>query len=153
MAAIKWYAPTSVQTIFAAADLQSDGSGVETTSAEYDNSSALDMFADFQLALQWDSVLTGIQEGTRVADLYLIAALDGTQYPNLGSSGLPQRALFIGAFAAVAPSLSALDYMNLMGVQLPPGKFKFVISNVSGQAWDPLASMFLKMRPYQLQSV
>lgn len=149
MAATKWFKPNSVATILAAADLNSIANAAAALSAAYDNTTNLDLYADFVLAIQYNAGPPAA--GTKVAELYLEAAVDGTNYPSVGSS-LPQKSLLIATFESRAPSTSALEYLDLYGIPILPLNQKFRLYNTSGQTLHASASMFLKMSPYQLQT-
>src|SRR5262249_51343149 len=117
---MKWYVPTSLQTILTTG-LDSLGNGSVTTSSAYDNSAALDMFADFVLAVCWGVAPSA---GAKAAEIYLLPAVDGTNYAQQDGSGNPQKALLIGALESRAPSTSVVEYLVLVGVPIPPGLWK-----------------------------
>ena len=155
----KWAAPTAVQTLMQTALdglanntlVVSSETGGNMTSGAYDNSSALDLYADFELAICY---ATAPSAGTRIAELYLLPSADGTNYASLDGSNQPQKALLIAVFESRNPSTSAVERLLVPGVSLPPGKFKLVLKNTSGQAFkDNSVTKTLKMRPYQLQNV
>lgn len=149
---IRFYVPTGLQSLFAAADLQSLANNASVAKAFTSNGTNLDLWADLLFALQYNSV-TGISAGTKVADLYLMPQVDGTNYPTTaGSPAVPQKALYIGSLESRAPSTSALEYLALPGVAIPPYNFEILLANVSGQALHASASMFGKMQPYQQQA-
>lgn len=145
----KLYKPTSAATVIAAATLNSvtNGSEVEGT---YDNSTALDLWADVILAIQYNSGPPAA--GIVVAKIYNLRQVDGTNYPTVTSGGLPQESLLVAALVSQAPSTSALEYLVAYQIPLFPGNNKFRLSNVSGVTLHASASMFLKLQPYQLGS-
>lgn len=146
---IRLYKPNAVATVIAAATLNSvtNGSEVEGT---YDNSTNLDIWCDLILAIQYNAGPPAA--GTKVAEIYLLPQVDGTNYPSVTSGGLPQKSLLVAAMESVVPSTSALEYLIATGIQLFPGNNKFRLSNTSGQTLHASASMFLKIQPYQLGS-
>ena len=151
---LRWYAPTALQTLLQATDLQSLANNTSVLGAEYDNTAAgtLDMVADLLFAIQY-AVITGISAGVRVADVYLLPKTDGTNYPTqAGSPSVPQRRLWVGSLESRNPSTSALEYLSIPGVVLPPTKFKLLLANISGQALHGSAAMFAKAQPYQQQA-
>jgi hypothetical protein len=145
---MKWYVPTGVQTLLTTG-LDSLTNGSFATSSAYDNSTALDLVADFQLAVCYG---TAPSAGVKVAELYLLPSVDGTNYAAQDGSGVPQKGLFVGAFESRAPSTSVVEYLVLPGVSVPPGLWKLALKNTSGQTYkDNGVSKSLKMRPYQTQ--
>lgn len=154
---MKWNVVTAVQTILSTEldSLASNGLVVSSTtsgnqtSGVYDNSTALDLLADFQLAIAYNVVTTA---GTPVMELYLIPLVDGTNAATVDGSNQPQKALLVGSFESRLPSTSVLEYLDLPGVSIPPGKWKTVVKNTSGQALTSSSvPKSLKMRPYQTQ--
>lgn len=145
---LKWTTPTLTTLLTTGLDGLTNGS--EAESSAYDNSSNLDMYADFVLAICYG---TAPAAGLKVAELYIEPTVDGTNYPSVTSGGLPQKALLIGALESVLPSTSVVEYLVLLGVPIPPGSFKILLSNTSGQTLkDNSVAKTLKMRAYKLQS-
>lgn len=144
-----WSKVTSLQTLITTG-LDSLANGSAILSAAYDNSTALDLYADFLLAVQYG---TAPSAGTKVAELYIECAIDGTNYPSVGSS-LPQKSLLVGTFETRSPSTSALEYLVIYGIPLPIyATIKFRIYNTSGQTYkDNTSNKFLKMQPYRLNN-
>lgn len=149
---IRYSVPNGLQSLFAAADLQSLANNTSVTKTFTSNGTNLDLWADFIFALQYNSV-TGISAGTKVADIYLGPQVDGTNYPTAaGSPSVPQKALYIGSLESRNPSTSALEYLDLPGVVIPPYNFQIWFANVCGQALHASAVMFGKFQPYQQQA-
>ncbi len=154
----RWAAPTAVQTLMQTAldslanntlVVSSETSG-NMSSGAYDNTSALDLYADFELAVCY---ATAPSAGTKVAELYLLPSVDGTNFATVDGSNQPQKALLIATFESRNPSTSGVERLTVPGVSLPPGKFKLVLKNTSGQAFkDNSVTKTLRMRPYQLQN-
>lgn len=148
MANIKWATPTSVATLL---DTSLDDLAIagEAESADYVNTNN-DLYADFELVVCY---ATAPAAGVKAAELYLLPKLDGTNLPSVTSSGLPQKALLIGALESVLPSTTVAERLVLLGVSIPPGTFRIRLSNTSGQAYkNNTVAKTLKIRPYQLQS-
>ena len=83
----------------------------------------------------------------------MLPSVDGTNYASVDGSNQPQKALLIATFESRNPSTSAVERLTVPGVSLPPGKFKFVLKNTSGQSFkDNSVTKTLKMRAYQLQN-
>lgn len=148
------HVPTSIVSVFDDADLKNLANGAELTSAEIDNDGATalgDVFADLVAALQYEAAPAA---GTLVASVYLVPAVDGTNYPTVTAGGLPPAVCQIGVLVSQAPATDALEYLVIPGISLPPGKFKIVISNTSGQSYKNAdgTGMLLKLRMYRLGS-
>ena len=149
---IRFYVPTALQTVFAAGDLQNLANNASIAKAYTGNGTALDLWADLLFALQYASI-TGISAGTKVADVYLLPQVDAANYPTTaGSPAIPQKSLYIGSLESRNPSTTALEYLSLPGIAIPPYNFELLLANVSGQALHASASMFGKMQPYQQQA-
>ena len=147
---IKWKQGAALNTLLSTG-LDDLASAAEAESAAFDNTSGLDLMADFVLAICY---AVAPAAGAKVADLYIEPAVDGTNYPSVTSGGLPQKSLLIGAFESVLPSTTVVEYLMLTGVPLPPLNLKFRLSNTSGQALKSSAvAKFLKMQAYRMQSV
>lgn len=130
----------SLQTMLTT-ELNSLGSGTATgVGTEYDNSSNLYMFADFELNVTFG---TGPTANTTV-DLYIIPALDGTNYDTGDSTHVPPNG-GIGSFM-VFNSTSA-QKLVLRGVMIPPCKFKLIAVNQTNQSF-PASGSTVKMLPY-----
>jgi hypothetical protein len=99
--------------------------------------------AMFQLTASWN-VTTGITVGTDIADLYLLPALDGTNYPAIGTSQVSPAqyvASFINPTTTVAVSTNILFTTPI--VELFPTLYTAAIVNQSGQALN--SSWILKV--------
>ena len=142
---IKGYADTALDTLFAHAALKNLANGAELTSAEIDNTASGDRIGSVVLAISW---ATAPAAGVRCFDIYVIYAIDGTNYASVGADGLPGPNDFVGSVVARVPTTNALDLMELPWIPLLPLRFKVVISNVSGQAVanDDDVTMFVKMQ-------
>jgi hypothetical protein len=98
---------------------------------------AADFFAAlFELTAQWGTV-TGIAAGTVIADLYLVPALDGTNYPDVdmtaGTSYIP-FSMRVGSFvASKVPTASTNARFVSNSVDLLPVLYQAYIINRSGQ--------------------
>lgn len=106
----------------------------------------------FELVCQWATV-TGITVNVVVAELYVLAALDGTNYPDIdttgGSSALPPSG-YVGNFVATkAPTANTDTRFNSPIILLPPFLYKAYILNRSGQTIS--AGWTLKVMSYRLQ--
>lgn len=149
--AITWYAPTAVQTLLSAGldDLVTNGLAL---SSAYNNASALDLVADFELVICYASGPPAA--GTKVAELYLLASVDATNYPEGSSSVTPQQGLLIGSFESRASSTSVVERLTLSGMPIPPLNFKVLLKNTSAVTLKSSSvTKTLKMQPYQMKGV
>jgi hypothetical protein len=90
----------------------------------------------FSLTAQWATV-TGIAAGTTIADLYLVPAIDDTNYPDIdttsGASYIPFT-MRAGSFvAAKVPTASTNALFQSAAVDLQPVLYTAYIINRSGQ--------------------
>jgi len=115
-------------------------------SAAIDNSTNLDLFDDLELTVDFASAPTA---GT-VIEVYLLPAVDGTNYPDGSTTVLPQAGLLVAGFAV--RNDTAAQRMAVRGVSLPPGSFKYLVQNTTNQAF-PATGSVLSRNPYQLQSL
>jgi hypothetical protein len=98
---------------------------------------AADLFmALFSLTAQWATV-TGIAAGTTVADLYLVPAIDGANFPDVdttaGASYIPFT-MKAGSFVAPkAPTANANALFQSQPVDLMPVLYNVYVINRSGQ--------------------
>ena len=98
---------------------------------------AADMFmALLSLTAQWATV-TGIAAGTTVADLYLIPAIDGENFPDIdttaGASYIPYT-MRAGSFvASKAPNANTNAIFPSAPIDLMPVLYSVYILNKSGQ--------------------
>lgn len=99
---------------------------------------AADFFtALLSLTAQWATV-TGIAAGSTVADLYLVPAIDGTNFPDVdtttGTSYIPFTMRVGGGFVAPkAPTAATNMLFQSVAVDLMPVLYNVYIINRSGQ--------------------
>lgn len=104
-----------------------------------------DLFtALFSLTVQWATV-AGIAAGTTIADLYLVPAIDGTNFPDVDTTAgasyiaYPQR---VGSFvASKAPTASTNALFSSSPVDLFPTLYNAYILNRSGQTMSSGAAL------------
>lgn len=117
-------------------------------SAEYDNSSTLYPFADFEFSGSFSVAPTDDYQIT----LFLIPAVDGTNYAD-GSDLVKPSELLAVAWASVRAVNTAqvLVFKPAFGerIELPPSKFKILIRNDADQTIA--ASWSIDMFPYTWQ--
>lgn len=130
---IKWDAYGTFTTIIAGADvaptLKGLSSGGFKIGSAIDNSSSLNMLADFDLQVRFASAPAA---GGFVL-LYLVPAVDGTNYADGSDSIEPSSALLVGAFPVRATGDQ--QRVVLRAVLLPPGLFKPLIKNGGSTAF------------------
>lgn len=109
------------------------GTNLDVRSA---GNAAEDFAGTFELICQW-ATITGIVAGTIIGDLYLVPALDGTNFPDVdttaGSSRIssPHR---VGFFeASKAPTANTDMRFGTITVDLAPLLYKAYLMNRSGQ--------------------
>lgn len=101
------------------------------------NGNAADLFAAmFTLTAQWATV-TGIAAGTTIADLYLVPAIDGANFPDIdttsGVSYIPYTMRFGSFVAPKTPTANANALFQSAPVDLMPVLYNVYILNRSGQ--------------------
>lgn len=121
-------------------ELNALANGSAIIGAAIDNTTNLDLWADFQLNVDFVSAPTA---GTAV-DLYLIPSLDGTNYADSGAVLGPY---YIGSFPMVATTAAQIAVVTR--VPLIPGKFKPYVVNNSGQAF-PATGSTVQYRSYHV---
>lgn len=149
MAEFKWNSPDSPETILST-ELNSLANGankITTTAISNDQSTELDMFADFELYIAAQGVAR--DAGAYVA-LYILPTVDGTNFAYGGDSLDPDPNHHRGNFVFDAATTARYDVIE--GIRLPPGDFHVLVMNETGQAFASSGNM-LKMRRYNTQSV
>lgn len=132
--------------------LVNNGGGVANGTANLDvrtGGNAAEMFtAAFELTVQWSTV-TNITSGTVVGDLYLVPALDGTNFEQvqIGNASTDYIAsnYRVGSFVNAIPSgtlATATNYLYaILNVDLQPLLYKPYIINRSGQTFTANATL------------
>lgn len=129
------------------ATLEANGGSLATTVAAEANDVTLDLRSgglsgavqnllfQFELVCQW-ATITSIVKDTVAAELYILAALDGTNYPDIDTgtpSALPGIA-YVGNFTCTkAPTANTNMRFHSPRIALPPFLHKAYILNRSGQ--------------------
>jgi len=121
---------------------------------DYDNSSALDLWCDVYLTVQYDGGPPSA--GDLVADLFVLPGDGaGTEvFPDGGDAGIgtddtPQGIFYVGSFESINPSVTVDEVLCIPNVQLPANTARFVILNTSGQTFD--ATWIMKIKPSMVQ--
>ena len=130
------------------ATLEGNGGSLTTLTAVAADDATLDLrsgglsgavqnpLLQFELVCQW-ATITSIVKDTVATELYLLAALDGTNYPDVdttgGASALPPQS-YKGNFTCVkAPTANTNMRFNSPLLSLAPFLYKAYILNRSGQ--------------------
>jgi hypothetical protein len=122
------------------ASMATGSAAIANATADFDartgGNFAVDFAAQFEWTVQW-ATITGITAGTIVGELYLLPALDGTNFPDIdltsGTSRLPYAA-FAGVFEATKAPTAATNARFISPiVQFNPLLFRAYILNRSGQ--------------------
>lgn len=116
-------------------------------SAALDNTTDLDIWADFELKVTFGTAPTL----NTIVELYLLPSLDaGTTYPDGSGSVLPPPSLYVAGFPVRA--VNTAQVLVVRGIPLPPGLFKVLVQNTTSQAF-PASGSTLRMNTYAMQSV
>jgi len=144
MASVKWEVG-SIATVLSSGlnSLADDGNAL---SSEIDNTTVLYLFDD----VEWLHAALGYTPSAgAVIELYIVEALDGTNYEDGDASIDPPAANLVGVFNIRASTASQRH--TLRQIPIPPFKFKYVVINKTGGA---LASSGNTLRriPYRYQT-
>jgi len=115
-------------------------------SSEIDNTTDLHMFDDLVLSVTFGSAPTASEP----IELYLLPAIDGTNFVTGSSSITPPLNTLRGVFTV--QNTTSAQLVTLMNVAIPPGKFKYMITNNSGQAF-PASGSTLERRPHSFEQL
>lgn len=100
-------------------------------SSEIDNSTNKYTLADFQL----DLASVTISSTTAYCTVFIVPTVDGTNYPDWGSSTYANYDAQYAVGTILVKNVSAAAARaNLVGIMVPPGKFKVALRNSTGAA-------------------
>lgn len=130
----------TVQTITSTGAAASTGSAILAGQLDARSSgpaALADMFvALFSLTAAWTTV-SGIAAGSNIADLYLVPAIDGVNFPDIdvtaGASYISPTMLAASFSAAKAPTSAVNALFQSAPVDLMPALYNVYILNRSGQ--------------------
>jgi len=139
MAAEKWVAGSGAGLTWTNAFTASTLNSLSNTATvntilsdlQIDNSSALDMFCDVSISL--GSITTSATSACILIAIYPLDA-DGTTYADgrYVSAGVGLPFTYYAGHIPLVPGVTQAQNGILRMVLMPPGKFKFVLSNFSG---------------------
>lgn len=151
MADIKLQPDSAVSVMTTALNSLANASGVLGDVAVANNTN-LNMWGIFQLAVTFGTNPTL----NNPIELYLIPAVDGTNYADTvdGATPFVPYTSFIGAFNVRATT--SAQRLSLLGpygqmIALPPVPFKLYLVNRSGQAF-PASGSIVSLVPYRAQN-
>ena len=147
MADFKW--KSTAATSLLTSGLNSLADAARAVSSAFDNSTNLDEYGDLEFTVQYTT--SAPSAGTKVAEVYLLPSIDGTNYAEGSTSITPQKALLVGVFESRNGSTSAVERLVVSGVSIPPDHMKFLLVNTSGKTLASSGNT-LKIRPYKVQS-
>lgn len=110
------------------------------------DATAANLLGDFELAVTFGTAPTL----DNTVDLYLVRAADGTNYEDGNATIRPASNAFAGSFQL--RNVTTAQRIVIRDVPLPPGLWKAVVLNSSGQAF-PASGSTLKVRPHNYQNV
>lgn len=113
------------------------------TSGVVDNATDLYMWADFEFTCTFASAPSAGQ----TVDLYLVPSVDNTNFADGDASIVPPTTYYRGSF--VLRAVTSAQRVAVLGVPLPPEKFKVLLANSSGAAL-PSGGGIVKMQRYKV---
>lgn len=124
-------------------ELNSLGSGsTSSASSAIDNTSALDLYDDLTLTV---AAQGSARSAGAVVSVYLVPALDGTNYDDAVASNAELVAVFPLDAATTARQQTRRD------IPIPPGLFKYFAVNSTGQALASSGNI-LERRPHSIET-
>jgi hypothetical protein len=143
MATTKFEAAAIVS--LATTELNSLANNDAALGVEYDNGTNLYFWGDFELLAE----LAVAPGADTPIELYLIPALDGTNYADGDGTPIAPASAYAGTFFSRA--VDTAQRIPLPGVRLPPCKFKALLYNKTGQALEATGNV-LRMVPSRTQT-
>ena len=109
-------------------ELDSIADDANAISGEIDNTSALRLFEDLEFLLKDNGSYSPSSGG--VIEVYLLASIDGTNYPDGSTSIDPASTCFVGHF--LPRPVSVDQRMMLRDITIPALKYKYLLINKTG---------------------
>lgn len=143
MGDVTWAAYGTIDDLIATASFTSIATGSGVVLDPVDNSSAKKRFAD--LWVKFPSAVASSGTAARL-DVYLIAAVDGTNYPDppaTTAANVP-NSYKVGYISALKRGNTAVNFTSgvLRGIVIPPCPFKLILFNELG-ASTPSSGTFV----------
>jgi hypothetical protein len=148
MALLRYNDSTLMQTVFST-ELNAIANNTRVLSDPLDNTFDLDVYADFELLVKYNVVPP---VGAKIAEIFIIPTVDGSNYAEGSVSVQPQKYLIIGAYESVNPSISNFERLMLTNIVIPPRSFKILLRNTSGVDYAATGNT-LKMKKFKLESI
>jgi len=129
--------------------LANNAHAVSNATGDFPNRTNLDLFGDFELLVD---IAVSVTAGKEVAQLWVLPKVDNSNFPSGGAAGDnvdPQASLLIGSFVWVITG-TADNRLPLVGIRLPPHDLRFVLKNVSAQAFGSNDGHTLKLQAYRV---
>jgi hypothetical protein len=144
MASVTWETST-ISTVISTGmnSLANEGNAI---SSEINNSAGLYLFNDVELSL---NTFGSTPSAGAVVELYIVSALDGTNYEDGDASIDPPVVNLVGVFNIRAAT--AAQKHTLRQIPIPPAKYKYVVINKTGQTFNASTNT-LKVFPYRYKS-
>lgn len=116
-----------------------------STAVDNANSANRFLLGDFELTVTFGTAPTA----GKTCDLYLLASVDGSNYPEGGGATAPA----FGSYAASIPvrAVNTAQRLTIVNVALPAGLFKVVLTNNTGQAMSASGHV-LKLAMHTLET-
>jgi len=122
-------------------ELNSLANDSRVITAAIDNSIGLEQFADFELSIAAQS---STRDPNAAIEIYIIPSIDGINYPEDATVD-PSVNMKVGSF--VFSENTDADIDTILNILIPPGKFKILLKNITGQALAESGNV-LKYRIY-----
>lgn len=144
MASVTWQPGSSSSIITTGMNsLANEGNAV---SSEINNSTSSYLFNDAELYL---AAPGSAPSSGAVVELYIIQALDGTNYEDGDASTDPPATNLVGVFQITASATA--QRRTIRNITIPPTKFKYVLINKTGVTLAASGNI-LKIAPYSYQA-
>lgn len=150
MASLKWEDGSEATVL--STELNSDVTGQLTVSAAIDNDANLNLYVDIEVV--HSTYGSSVTAGTKVADIYLLPTLDGTNFPTNDADSTtlyPEAKYLVGSVIKMSATGTGGCRSIITGVPLPARDFKIAHLNTSGVTLASSANT-VKVRPYRSQS-
>ena len=140
--AINWESSPAI-TAYLSNDLNALANAAKKIGAAINNSADLDMYMDVELYV---AVQGGARSAGAYVAIYLITSVDGTNYGYGDDSTVPPASSL--ACALPLDAATTARYVTSRPFLVPPGKFKLLVENMTGQAFKADNTTTLGYRLY-----